>query len=54
MQPTPGYTGPRTAIPPQFRLQRDRVLGILARWERSTRFTSVPAMVPRLNPAGPR
>lgn len=40
MQLTPSSSGPRTAIPPRFRLQRERVLRILARWERSTRFAA--------------
>jgi hypothetical protein len=53
MQPTPDATGSKTAIPPRFRVQRERVLRILARWELSTRFVSNP-MGPSLSPAGPR
>ena len=53
MQPTPDAASPKTAIPPRFRVQRERVLRILARWELSTRFISNP-MGPSLSPAGPR
>ena len=54
MRPSPGYTGPTTAIPPRFRPQRERVLAILARWERSTRLAAAGSVMPRLIPAGPR
>jgi hypothetical protein len=54
MRPTPGHTGPNTAIPPRFRPQRERVLGILARWERSTRLASAGSVIPRLTPASLR
>jgi hypothetical protein len=50
---TPALNPPKTAIPTRFRLQRERVLRILARWESSTRFAS-EGMAPTLRPAGPR
>lgn len=37
----------RTAIPPRFQRQRERVLRILSRWQASL-------ATPRLNPAGSR
>ena len=48
---TPDLIEPKTAIPPRFRTQRERVLRILTRWELSTRFASI---TPGLTPTGPR
>lgn len=47
MQPAPAPTAIRTAIPPRFQRQRERVLRILTRWQESLATA-------RLSPAGPR
>ncbi|HSB54855.1 MAG TPA: hypothetical protein VLD58_10885 [Gemmatimonadales bacterium] len=47
MQPVPTPTAIRTAIPPRYERQRERVLRILTRWQASL-------ATPRLSPAGSR
>ena len=42
MELTPATPGPKTAIPPRFQRQRERVLRILAKWESSTRLAPNP------------
>lgn len=54
MQRTAEYTGPKTAIPPRFRIQRERVLKILGRWQRTTGINFAGSRRPRLTSAGPR
>ena len=44
MDLTPATPGPKTAIPPRFQRQRERVLRILAKWESSTRLAPIPSV----------